>query len=76
MSDRITVFLVGNDYINSETQKAFLHKISSSQDHNLVLGEILNHAKENSKNVYVTWFDLEDAFGSVSHVFKSYFRRS
>ena len=30
-------------------------------------GEILNHAKHNNRTVHVTWFDLEDAFGSVSH---------
>ena len=67
LSDRITGFLIGNGYVDSETQKAFLHKISGCQDHNLVLGEIINHAKGNNRTVHITWFDLEDAFGSVSH---------
>ena len=29
--------------------------------------EILNHCKHHRKTVHVTWFDLEDAFGSVPH---------
>ena len=58
---------MGNNFLDSETQKAFLRKISGCQDHNLVLGEIFNHAKSNNRTVHVTWFDLEDAFGSVSH---------
>ena len=31
------------------------------------MGEIINHAKASKKTVHITWFDLEDAFGSVSH---------
>ena len=29
--------------------------------------EIVNHCKLNRKTLHVTWFDLEDAFGSVPH---------
>ena len=67
LSDRIGKFLVGNKYLDVTTQKAFLNGISGCQDHNLVMGEIINHAKANGRTVHVTWFDLEDAFGSVSH---------
>ena len=31
------------------------------------MGEVINHAKANNRTVHITWFDLEDAFGSVSH---------
>ena len=67
LSDRIGKFLVGNGYLDVETQKAFVGKISGCQDHNLVMGEVINHAKSNSRTAHITWFDLEDAFGSVSH---------
>ena len=67
LSERITSFLVRNGYIDSELQKAFINKISGCQDHNLVLGEIINHAKGKKRTLHITWFDLEDAFGSVSH---------
>ena len=58
---------MGNGYLDSKTQKAFLSKISGCQDHNLILGEIIYHAKSNNRTIHVTWFDLEDAFGSVLH---------
>ena len=37
-----------------------------------VIQEVIQHAKANHKTVHITWFDLEDAFGSVSHVLISY----
>ena len=40
---------------------------SGCPDHNLILNEIINHAKFKNRTVHITWFDLEDAFGSVSH---------
>ena len=33
----------------------------------MILIEIINHAKTNKRTAHITWFDLEDAFGSVSH---------
>ena len=53
--------------IDSSTHKAFLSGISGCQDHNLIMQEIFNHCKHHRKTVHVTWFDLEDAFGSVPH---------
>ena len=67
LSDRISGFLVANGFLDPETQKAFLRRLSGCQDHNLILGEVINDAKANKRTVHVTWFDLEDAFGSVSH---------
>ena len=32
-----------------------------------VVQEIIQHAKDHKRTVHVTWFDLQDAFGSVSH---------
>ena len=67
LANRMSQFLVLNGLIDSSTQKAFLSGISGCQDHNLIMQEILNHCKSNRKTVHVTWFDLEDAFGSVPH---------
>ena len=66
-STRFSKFLTGNGFIDVETQKAFVGGLSGCQDHNLVMGEVINHAKSNGRTVHITWFDLEDAFGSVSH---------
>ena len=67
LADRISNFLVKTGLIDSSTQKAFLSGISGCQDHNLIMQEILNHCKYHRETVHVTWFDLEDAFGSVPH---------
>ena len=58
-------FVVGNGFIDPKIQKAFLRGLSGCPDHNL--NEIINHAKLKNRTVHITWFDLEDAFGSVSH---------
>ena len=49
LSDQICKFLLSNNYLDPEIQKAFLKKISGCQDHNLILGEIINHAKGNNR---------------------------
>ena len=67
LSNRISGFLMNKGFIDATTQKAFLSKINGCQDHNLILMEVLNHSRAHKKTVHVTWFDLEDAFGSISH---------
>ena len=32
--------------------------LSGCEDHNLVMGEVLNHAKTNGRTAHITWFDL------------------
>ena len=52
--------------LTQRLRRRFLHGISGCQDHNLILSEIINHAKAKNKTAHITWFYLEDAFGSVS----------
>ena len=54
LSKRISNYLVSNGFIDSELQKAFIGKISGCQDHNLVMGEIINSAKASKKTVHIT----------------------
>ena len=67
LAKRLTKLLTMNNYINEKVQKAFLPKIKGTIEHNVVLEEIRSQAKTNKKMVHVTFFDLEDAFGSVPH---------
>ena len=67
LSERICKYLVTNGFIDSQVQKAFIGNLSGCQEHNLLKREIINHAKASKKTAHITWFDLEDAFGSVSH---------
>jgi hypothetical protein len=41
--------------------------ISGCTDHNLVLQELLAHARKEKKTLHCKFLDLSDAFGSVSH---------
>ena len=67
LAERFESFVINNNLIDTKFQKAFLQGISGCTDHNVIVHEILSHAKANSKTVHMTWFDLEDAFGSVQH---------
>ena len=62
----LTKFLTVNNHIDEKVQKAFLPGIYGTIEHNVVLEEIISQAETNKKTVHVTFFDLEDAFGSVS----------
>ena len=67
LAQRTTDFMLKNKYIDSQTQKAFISKINGTIEHNQLLQEIIKHSKHHKKTVHITFFDLEDAFGSVSH---------
>ena len=67
VSDRILDFMIGNGYINAAVQKAFIKNINGTVEHNQLLQEVISNARKNKKTVHVTFFDLKDAFGSISH---------
>ena len=72
LAHRISSYLTSNNFIDKSTQKAFLSKVNGVLEHNQTLHEILDHAKLNKRTVHSTFFDLEDAFGSVDHKLISY----
>ena len=41
--------------------------MSGCIDHNVIMQEIIGHCKSSRRTVHITFFDLEDAFGSISH---------
>ena len=59
--------MVSNGYINTSHQKAFLEGINGCMEHIKVLQEVIQDAKAKRTTVHISWFDLTDAFGSVSH---------
>lgn len=54
-------------FFDEQVQKGFLRGLHGTLDHSFVLHEIVNVALEADSNVYVTLFDLKDAFGSIPH---------
>ena len=67
LANRISDYVSANKFIDTEMQKAFMKKINGVIEHNQCLQEVLSHARANKKTVHATFFDLEDAFGSVQH---------
>ena len=47
--------------------KCILRGINGVVEHNQVFQELIRHAKANKRTIHATFFDLEDAFGSVQH---------
>ena len=68
-AQRTMDFMVSNRYLDPVAQKAYLEGINGCIEHVTVVQEIIQDAKHRKKTVHCTWFDLEDAFGSVSHMF-------
>ena len=67
LANRTGAYLTKNGYIKSDVQKAFLKGINGCIEHNIVLQEAIAFSKNRKKTLHVTFFDLADAFGSVSH---------
>ena len=67
LANRFQTYLLHNCYIDPTIQKGFLTNISGCSDHNTILQEIISKTKAERKTTHITWFDLEDAFGSVHH---------
>ena len=71
-AQRAINFMVANKYLDPIAQKAYIDGINGCVEHVTVIQEIIQHSKINHKTVHITWFDLEDAFGSVSHMLIPY----
>ena len=60
--------MITNGYLDPSAQKAYIQGINGCIENVQVVQEVINHAKANHRTVHLTWFDLIDAFGSLSHV--------
>ena len=71
-STRTISFMITNKYLDPTAQKAYIQGINGCVEHVQVLQEVIQHAKSNNKTAHITWFDLIDAFGSLSHMLISH----
>ena len=71
LNAKLTDYLVKNNFVDSTMQKAFLPGINGCIEHNAALEEIIKDARNKNLTVHMTFFDLEDAFGSVPHSLSS-----
>ena len=61
------MFMVENGYIDKSVQKGFMANINGCIEHTTLLQEIIQNAKYNNKTLHLSSYDLQDAFGSISH---------
>ena len=67
INQRLTSYLIKNNLVDPKMQKAFLPGINGCIEHNLAMDEVVKSARKNKRTAHITFFDLEDAFGSVPH---------
>ena len=67
-ASRSISYMIMNKFLDPSAQKAYINGINGCVEHVQVVQEVIQHAKANHKTVYITWFDLVDAFGSLSHM--------
>ena len=67
-AQRTMEYMVANKYLDPAAQKAYIDGVNGCVEHVVVVQEIIQHAKKNHETMHATWFDLEDAFGSVPHM--------
>ena len=71
-AQRTLDFMISNQYLDPTAQKAYLDGVNGCVEHVAVVQEIIDHAISNKKTAHLTWFDLEDAFGSLNHTLIQY----
>ena len=67
LKQRWLSYMVGNNYLNTAVQKAFVNGVPGCSEHHLKLLATLNDARRKHKSLCVCWLDLANAFGSVHH---------
>lgn len=64
---RLEAFMLSNKYFKRAKQKGFLHGIAGCSEHIATLKAALKDATKHSRQIVISWIDLKNAFGSVSH---------
>ena len=63
LNGRLKLFLQNRNYIDTPIQKGVI----PGMDHTCVVSKLLKEAKGNRGSQAVLWFELKNAFGSISH---------
>ena len=59
--------MIKNKYLDPTAQKAYINGVNGCVEHITIVQEIIQDTYHNKKSCNFTWFDLQDAFGSLSH---------
>ena len=64
---RLTTFLMANKMIDTSVQKAGIPGFPGCLEHAEMIWTSIQHAKQEKKDLHVTWLDLANAYGAVPH---------
>ena len=64
----LTNFTLENKFIDASIQKGRIPGVSGCLEHTAILSQLIREAKQQKKNLVVTWLDIANAYGSVPHM--------
>ena len=64
---RLEKYCLSNDVIDPTLQKGFLSGVNGTMEHIFAVSALISHARSNGLPVSMTFLDLRNAFGSISH---------
>ena len=67
LSELLEEFVLSNSIIDTSLQKGFLRGVNSCMEHMFAVQSIISNAQASSLPLSVSFIDLKNAFGSVSH---------
>ena len=67
LSNRLTGYLLANNFLSTDTQKGFLPKTHGCVEHTYLSTSALKDARSSSRSICISWIDLKNAFGLVRH---------
>ena len=66
-ADRLTKFAMANGRIDTSIQKGGVPGMAGCLEHTAVISQLIREAKEGKGDLVVTWLDIANAYGSLSH---------
>nr|BAC82598.1 reverse transcriptase [Takifugu rubripes] len=67
VSQRLTDFLLKNNYIDTSVQTGGIPGVPGCLEHNGVVTQLIREAHESKGELAVLWLDLTNAYGSIPH---------
>lgn len=67
ISQRLSDYLLKNQYINPSVQKGGIPGVPGCLEHSGVVTQLIREAREGKGNRAVLWLDLANAYGSIPH---------
>ena len=67
LKNRWLSYMVQNNYMDTNIQKAFVNGIPGCAEHQIKLATAINDARKRHHSFTICWLDLANAYGSVHH---------